>query len=129
MPAQAIVSNSWRGKSRPKSAEKEKGFGRLILNKVNEERKMEQAQIKETLEKQFELLSERSKETSGKELADLTNTMINLAAILLPEFQSQSFYAASINHPYVVQLPIKDLIELYVARAERANECGRASRI
>ena len=90
---------------------------------------MEQAQIKETLEKQFELLSERSKETSGKELADLTNTMINLAAILLPEFQSQSFCAASINHPYVVQLPIKDLVELYVARAERANECGRASRI
>lgn len=32
--------------------------------------------------------------------------------------QSQSFYGASTCHPYVVQLPVRDLIDLYVARAE-----------
>ena len=94
-----------------------------------EETNMTHAQIKETLEKQFELLSKRSEEIQGKELADLTMAMINLVPFISPEFQSQSFYAASINHPCVVQLPAKDLVELYVARAERANECGRASRI
>ena len=90
---------------------------------------MTHAQIKETLEKQLELLSERSVKTSGKELADLTNEMIKLAAILSPEVQSQSFYAASTHHPYVVQLPAEDLVELYATRYERAHECGRASRI
>ena len=32
--------------------------------------------------------------------------------------ENQSFYAASTNHPYVVQLPVADLIALYAARAE-----------
>lgn len=33
--------------------------------------------------------------------------------------ESQSFYGASTNHPYVVQLPVADLVALYAARAER----------
>ena len=35
------------------------------------------------------------------------------------ETESQSFYGASTNHPYVVQLPVADLVALYAARAER----------
>lgn len=34
------------------------------------------------------------------------------------ETESQSFYGASTNHPYVVQLPVADLVALYAARAE-----------
>ena len=40
-------------------------------------------QIKEKLEKQFELLSERSETATGVELAELTNAMINLSAVLV----------------------------------------------
>lgn len=85
--------------------------------------------IKKTLEKQFDLLTERSAGTFGEELAILTNAMINLAGVLDPEVQTQSFYAASTYHPYVVQLPTKDLIELYVARAERATRRGEFRRV
>ena len=35
------------------------------------------------------------------------------------ETENQSFYGASTNHPYVVQLPVADLVALYAARAER----------
>lgn len=47
------------------------------------------ATIKETLEKQFELLAERSKQTYGQELASLTEQMINLAVVLDSDLQSQ----------------------------------------
>lgn len=40
--------------------------------------------------------------------------------------ESQSFYADSTNHPYVVQLPVKDLVDLYVARAEILHRSSHA---
>ncbi len=41
------------------------------------------AQIKETLEKQLQLLSERSKEcTLNSDLRDLTSAMVQIAAVL-----------------------------------------------
>ena len=80
--------------------------------------------IKETLEKQFDLLAERSTQTYGAELANLTDAMINLAVILESDVQNQAFYAASTRHPYVVQLPIEDLLALHVARAEQARQSG-----
>ena len=86
-------------------------------------------QIKNKLEEQFLLLAERSKSTYGKELADLTNAMIKVALILAPKLQNQSFYEVSTCHPYVVQLPVEDLLALYVARAEERNRSGRAQRI
>lgn len=43
---------------------------------------MDRQQIKETLEKQLQLLSERSKCCDDQDLAALTNEMVNLAALL-----------------------------------------------
>jgi len=86
-------------------------------------------QIKNTLEEQFLFLANRSKATYGKELADLTDAMIKVAFILAPELQNQSFYAASTYHPYVVQLPVEDLLALYVAKAEEVHRSGAARRI
>ncbi len=86
-------------------------------------------QIKNKLKEQFLFLAERSKEAYGKELVDLTNAMISLAGVLAPELHNQSFYAASTCHPYVVQLPIEDLLELYVARAKERNAAYLARRI
>lgn len=86
-------------------------------------------QIKSTLEEQFLFLANRSKATYGKELADLTDAMIKVAFILAPELQNQSFYAASTYHPYVVQLPVKDLLALYAARIEEKQSSGHSRRI
>lgn len=37
------------------------------------------------------------------------------------QLENQSFYGASTNHPYEVQLPVKDLVDLYVARDARLH--------
>ena len=74
---------------------------------------------KKILEQQLLLLSEKSNDTwSTDELCQLTDKILNLVMFLEPEFQNQSFYAASTGHPYVVQLPAADLVDLYAARAE-----------
>ena len=87
------------------------------------------ASVKETLEKQLQMLSERSSTADIKYLPALTGQMINLARILEPELQNQSFYGASTGHPYVVQLPAKDLVDLYVARAELLSRQAKSHRI
>ena len=46
---------------------------------------MEQS-IKETLEKQLQLLSERSEKVPTEELAEITRQMVNLATLLLVAF-------------------------------------------
>lgn len=46
---------------------------------------MEQS-IKETLEKQLQLLSERSEKVPTEELAEITRQMVNLATLLLAAF-------------------------------------------
>ena len=51
-------------------------------------------------------------------LADVTEQMVQIAAVLLGQEESQSFYGVSKCHPYVVQLPAEDLVALYAARAE-----------
>ena len=55
--------------------------------------------IKETLSKQFDFLAQRSANTYGAELADLTNAMINLALFLESDEQNLSFYAAGSRQP------------------------------
>ena len=76
-------------------------------------------EYKKMLEQQLQLLSEKSRGTyNNEDVCKLTDKMINLVQILDPELQNQSFYAASTNHQYVVQLPVKDLVDLYAARAE-----------
>lgn len=42
--------------------------------------------IKETLEKQLQLLSERSEKVPTEELAEITRQMVNLATLLLVAF-------------------------------------------
>ena len=87
---------------------------------------MNEEDIKKILEKQLQLLSEESKRSSAKNLCKLSEQMRAIAQILLG--QSQSFYEASTNHPYVVQLPVEDLIDLYAARAQllsRHSECHK----
>lgn len=86
---------------------------------------MEKDKVKETLEKQLQLLSERSKQiieqgnAADNELKTLTNQMIQLALILDPVLQSQSASAA--YFPFVGHLSMSDLEELAQARRERAR--------
>ena len=80
--------------------------------------------IKKILEKQLQLLSEESEHASAANLCELSEQMGVIAQILLG--QNQSFYEASTNHPYVVQLPATDLVDLYVARAQLLHHQGRS---
>ena len=77
--------------------------------------------IKEMLEKQLQLLSERSESATDEELCDISGEMVKVAQLILAIDGNLSFYGASTNHPYVVQLPAEDLVDLYAARAERMN--------
>lgn len=80
------------------------------------------------LEKQLELLSKASETTLQQEdwdsLNELSKSMAAIAQVLRSE-QNRSFYGASTNHPYVVQLPVKDLIDLYAARYKQAHSSGQ----
>lgn len=51
-------------------------FGREV-DKMNED------EIEETLEKQLQLLSERSAEAEGKVLAELSEAMVDIAKLLI----------------------------------------------
>lgn len=44
---------------------------------------MEDSEIKEALEKQLQLLSERSAEAEGKVLAELSEAMVDIAKLLV----------------------------------------------
>lgn len=87
---------------------------------------MEETDIKKILEKQLQLLSEESECVSTDELCRLSEQMRAIALILLG--QNQSFYEASIGHPYVVQLPAEDLVDLYAARAQLLHRQGQSRR-
>ena len=82
--------------------------------------------VKEILEKQLQLLSEESENATTDELCQLSEQMRAIALILLG--QSQSFYEASTGHPYVVQLPAEDLVDLYAARAQLLHRQGQSRR-
>ena len=83
--------------------------------------------IKETLEKQLDLLSERSsKSNSVNEIVSLTEQMISLAKIIEPELQCQSVYAAT--YPYVGHLSMSDLESLALARQLRETKQLEAER-
>ena len=81
--------------------------------------------VKETLEKQLQLLAERSANASNENIVELTESMVSVAKVLLALDGNQSFYAASTGHPYVVQLPAADLVDLYAARAELLHRRGQ----
>ena len=76
---------------------------------------------KEILEKQLQLLSERSHQIAnnterGKELPLLTDVMIKLAVILEPEIQSELFPVAPL--PLSERLTIADTEALAIGRRE-----------
>ena len=85
-------------------------------------------QVKKELLKQMELLQQKSQDPglNADSLAKLTDAMVSVSMVLLGG--SQSFYGAGTHHPYVVQLPAEDLVELYVARAQRARRTGESHR-
>lgn len=90
-------------------------------------------QTKEILEKQLQLLSERSHQIAnnterGKELPLLTDVMIKLAVILEPEIQSELFPVAPL--PLSERLTIADTEALAIGRREltrRATEEAQRS--
>ncbi len=85
--------------------------------------------VKATLEKQLDLLSKWSDGTRNcKELCDLTKRMVEVSHLLIG-VENQSFYGASTHHPYVVQLPVKDLTDLYAARAAYYCQSSPSSKI
>jgi len=80
------------------------------------------SKTKEILEKQLQLLSERSSRIvndveGGKELPLLTDTMVMLAVILEPEIQSEFFPVAPL--PLSERLTIADMEALATGRRER----------
>ena len=88
--------------------------------------------IKKMLYEQLELLVKQSKNiqfstNDTEKLVNLNKEIVSLADCLLHYLplvpQNQSFYGVSTNHPYVVQLPAKDLVDLYVARAQLEHQC------
>ena len=74
---------------------------------------------KETLEKQLQLLYERSSNAESGTLIQLTREMISLALILSPELQNR--LACAYPYPFVGHLSMSDLEELALARSERAR--------
>ena len=84
---------------------------------------------KEILLKQMELLQQKSQEAkeSAEALVVLSTAMVAVANVLRDG--TQSFYGDGTCHPYVVQLPVKDLIELYAARARRVGRETVAQRM
>ena len=87
------------------------------------------AKIKETLEKQLNLLSERSggKNVTIQELCELSSAIADLG-YLLHQYENQSCGGVPMNFPCVVQLPAKDLVELYAAKAELLNRSDKSHR-
>lgn len=73
--------------------------------------------VEKILEKQLQLLSEASvrNRENCEALCELSASMTKVIALLEGE-RSQFSGEASRCHPCVVQLPIKDLIDLYAAR-------------
>lgn len=87
---------------------------------------MIETEINKILEKHLQLLCEKSKGSSVDELCKLSEQIRAIGQLLL--WQNQSFYEASTNHPYVVQLPVKDLVDLYAARAQLLHRRGQSRR-
>ena len=74
---------------------------------------------KEKLEKQLQLLSERSLCANDNDLVKLTREMINLALILDPELKNQSGDVQ--GYLATVQLSAKELADICVGQYERVR--------
>lgn len=83
--------------------------------------------VKETLEKQMKLLSERSGKAVGGELNSYTEQIINLAKILDPELRSQSC-AEVLSRLPAATLTMSDLEEIAAARKAKLRREDEAFR-
>lgn len=72
--------------------------------------------LKEVIDKLRPLVS-----LEDKLIIDVTVREDSAHNCLTNQFENQSFYGDSTNHPYEVQLPVKDLVDLYVARDVRLH--------
>lgn len=68
-----------------------------------------------------DISTEEVLEILNKKEPQNTETLLNNVSHLKSMFQSQSCDEVVLGHPYEVQIPVKDLVELYVARAAREN--------
>lgn len=77
--------------------------------------------IRDTLEKQMQILSERSIRENGEYLAPITAQMIELAKLLDPELRSQS-YVEMLSRLPAATLTMSDLEEITSARKEKLRK-------
>ena len=74
--------------------------------------------VQETFEKLFQELAECARNASDKDSCSIVDRLIQLAHVIDPALrQNQSFFGENAHHPYVLQIPSKDLLALYAARA------------
>lgn len=74
--------------------------------------------VQETLEKIFHELAERAITANNNEICLFTEKLIQVAQLIDPALrQNQFFFGENSHHPYAVQIPARDLLALYAARA------------
>lgn len=87
-----------------------------LLKEINACQPRLSNKTKKLLHKQLQLLAECSYyyRTDAEKLSRLSHAMIEVVSIL--HGQNQSFYGE--YQPYAVQLPVKDLLDLYANKAD-----------
>lgn len=83
--------------------------------------------VKETLEKQLKLLSERSEKAVGNEVAIYTEQIVKLANLLDPELRNRPYVEALSRLP-LATLTMSDLEEIAVARKEKIRRADEEFR-
>ncbi|MBR3746053.1 MAG: hypothetical protein IKP64_00985 [Selenomonadaceae bacterium] len=74
--------------------------------------------VQETFEELFTHLAEIAKASESVTACEIVDRLIRLALILDPVLrQNQSFFGENSSHPYALQIPSRDLLALYAARA------------
>lgn len=74
--------------------------------------------VQETFEKIFQNLATRTEHASDSGVCELVDKLIRIAHVIDPALrQNQSFFGENSSHPYALQIPARDLLALYAARA------------
>ena len=74
--------------------------------------------VQETFEKIFQNLAMRAEHAPNHEVSGLVDKLIQIAHVIDPALrQNQSFFGENSSHSYALQIPARDLLALYAARA------------
>ena len=74
--------------------------------------------VQETFEKTFQIVATRIEKASDSDACELVDRLIQIAHVIDPALrQNQSFFGEHSSHPYALQIPARDLLALYAARA------------